>query len=128
MTKAPIETSTAARNQAGKYLTFTLQGESYGIAVLKVREIIRQVAITALPQVPACIRGVINLRSKIIPVMDLRQRFGFPDAMNNDQTCIVVVQVELPGIKAVPMGLLADGSSTITCLASPSSKTGSKPC
>jgi purine-binding chemotaxis protein CheW len=63
---------TVARNLAGKYLTFTLQGQSYGIDVLKVREIIRQVVITAVPQMPTFIRGVINLRGKIIPVMDLR--------------------------------------------------------
>ena len=60
---------------AGKYLTFNLAAESYGIDVLKVREIIRVTAITAVPQMPAHIRGVINLRGKIIPVMDLRVRF-----------------------------------------------------
>jgi len=80
---------------AGKYLTFNLQAESYGIDVLKVREIIRVTAITAVPQMPAHIRGVINLRGKIIPVMDLRVRFDFP-ATNADQNCIVVVQVKLP--------------------------------
>ena len=88
---------TVARNLAGKYLTFTLQGQSYGIDVLKVREIIRQVVITAVPQMPTFIRGVINLRGKIIPVMDLRLRFGFANVADNDQVCIVVVQVTLAG-------------------------------
>jgi purine-binding chemotaxis protein CheW len=58
---------------------------------------------------PEFIRGVINLRGKIIPVLDLRMRFGFPDAGNTDQTCIVVVQVKLPDGKHTPMGLIVDG-------------------
>jgi purine-binding chemotaxis protein CheW len=99
----------AERSLTGKYLTFTLQGESYGIDVLKVREIIRHITITAVPQMPAYIRGVINLRGKIIPVMDLRLRFDFPNAANTDQTCIVVVQVKLPNGKATPMGMVVDG-------------------
>jgi len=93
----------------GKYLTFTLQNESYGIDVLKVREIIRHITITAVPQMPAHIRGVINLRGKIIPVMDLRLRFGFPHAEHNDQTCIVVVQVKGLENKTAAMGLVVDG-------------------
>ncbi|MDR3459530.1 MAG: chemotaxis protein CheW [Verrucomicrobiae bacterium] len=109
MTKAPFETNTVSRNLAGKYLTFTLQGESYGIEVLKVREIIRHVVITAVPQMPAYIRGVINLRGKIIPVMDLRRRFDFQNITDTDQTCTVVVQVTLPDGKNTPMGLEVDG-------------------
>ena len=104
-----METKTADRELAGKYLTFTLQGESYGIEVLKVREIIRHVAVTAVPQMPAHIRGVINLRGKIIPVMDLRRRFGFPNFADNDQACTVVVQVKLPDGKVTLMGLEVDG-------------------
>ena len=94
---------------AGKYLTFTLQQESYGIDVLQVREIIRLTDITAVPQMPAYIRGVINLRGKIIPVLDLRMRFGFPDAGRTDQTCIIVVQVKLPDGRSTAMGLVVDG-------------------
>lgn len=104
-----METKTAGRELTGKYLTFTLQGESYGIEVLKVREIIRHVAITAVPQMPAHIRGVINLRGKIIPVMDLRRRFDFPNVADTDQTCTVVVQVRLPDGKVTSMGLEVDG-------------------
>jgi purine-binding chemotaxis protein CheW len=99
----------AATQLSGKYLTFNLQGESYGIDVLKVREIIRLTTITAVPQVPAHIRGVINLRGKIIPVMDLRVRFEFASAGNTDQTCIIVVQVKLPDGKITQMGLVVDG-------------------
>ena len=98
----------AASRRAGKYLTFKLQAEAYGIDVLKVREIIRLTAITPVPQMPAHIRGVINLRGKIIPVMDLRVRFDFA-AVSSEQTCIVVVQVKLPDDKPAQMGLIVDG-------------------
>jgi purine-binding chemotaxis protein CheW len=103
-----IETKAAGR-LTGKYLTFVLQSESYGIDVLKVREIIRHTTITLVPQMPAHIRGVINLRGKIIPVMDLRVRFEFASAANTEQTCIIVVQVKLPDGKATQMGLVVDG-------------------
>jgi len=85
------------QNAAGKYLTFALQRESYGIDVLKVREIIRLTNITAVPRMPEYVKGVINLRGKIIPVMDLRLRFGFSGTKDTDLTCIIVVQVKLPG-------------------------------
>jgi purine-binding chemotaxis protein CheW len=98
-----------ATSLSGKYLTFSLHRESYGIDVLKVREIIRVTNITAVPQMPAYVRGVINLRGKIIPVMDLRKRFDFPVQDDNSQTCIVVVQVRLPDGKATSMGLVVDG-------------------
>jgi purine-binding chemotaxis protein CheW len=106
-----------SQSLAGKYFTFTLQHESFGIDVLKVREIIRHTTITAVPQMPAYIRGVINLRGKIIPVMDLRLRFEFPNVSGLDQTCIVVVQVKLPDGKAVPMGLVVDGVEEVVNLA-----------
>lgn len=108
---------TAFDGLAGRYLTFTLHEESYGIDVLKVREIIRLTNITAVPQMPAYIRGVINLRGKIIPVIDLRLRFGFPDAQSTDQTCIIVVQVKLPGGKATQMGLVVDGVEEVVNIA-----------
>ena len=102
-----IETTLSTKQ--GKYLTFTLADESFGIDVLKVREIIRMTNITAVPQMPAYVRGVINLRGKIIPVMDLRKRFEFSSQSDNAQTCIVVVQVRLPDGKATLMGLVVDG-------------------
>jgi len=85
--------------------------------VLKVREIIRVTTITAVPQMPAYVRGVINLRGKIIPVMDLRLRFGFPDAPSTDQTCIIVVQVRLVEGKSTQMGLIVDGVEEVLNLA-----------
>jgi purine-binding chemotaxis protein CheW len=110
------ETKTAGR-LTGKYLTFNLQAESYGIDVLKVREIIRHTNITLVPQMPAYIRGVINLRGKIIPVMDLRKRFEFPNAAHTEQTCIIVVQVKLPDGKATQMGLVVDGVEEVINIA-----------
>jgi purine-binding chemotaxis protein CheW len=88
------ENTSAARAAAGKYLTFTLGSESYGVAVLKVREIIRMVNITAVPQMPEYVKGVINLRGKIIPVVDLRIKFALAKAETTDSTCIVVVQIQ----------------------------------
>jgi purine-binding chemotaxis protein CheW len=107
----------AAQKSAGKYLTFNLQRESYGIDVLKVREIIRLTDITAVPQMPHYVKGVINLRGKIIPVIDLRLRFGFTDTKNTDLTCIVVVQVKLPDGKSTQMGLIVDGVEEVTNIA-----------
>lgn len=110
-------TQECAKRLAGKYLTFALHGEFYGIDVLKVREIIRLTEITAVPQMPAYVRGVINLRGKIIPVMDLRLRFGFPDSDKTEQACIVVVQVKLPDGKATQMGLVVDGVEEVVNIA-----------
>jgi purine-binding chemotaxis protein CheW len=109
--------SNSTQRLAGKYLTFALHRESYGIEVLKVREIIRLTEITAVPQMPDYVRGVINLRGKIIPVMDLRLRFGFPEAKNTEQTCIVVVQVKLPDGKATQMGMVVDGVEEVANIA-----------
>ncbi|HTB82376.1 MAG TPA: chemotaxis protein CheW [Candidatus Sulfotelmatobacter sp.] len=117
MTQAPFETKAASQTLAGKYLTFTLHTESYGIDVLKVREIIRHAAITPVPQMPKYVRGVINLRGKIIPVMDLRMRFDFPVVDGNDQTCIVVAQVKLPDGKSTQMGLVVDGVEEVINIA-----------
>ena len=92
---------------AGKYLTVTINGEAYGIAVLKVREIIRLQAITPVPQLPAFVKGVINLRGRVIPIVDLRIKFGMP-AENTERTWIVVVQVALHSTAPAPMGLVID--------------------
>ena len=111
------QSATGAQRLAGKYLTFTLADESYGIDVLRVREIIRLTEITAVPQMPAYVRGVLNLRGKIIPVIDLRLRFGFAGIKNTDLTCIVVVQVKQPDGKAIQMGLIVDGVEEVITLA-----------
>lgn len=82
-----------AGSLGGKYLTFSLAGEEYGVEILKVREIIKIMDITSIPQVPGEVRGVINLRGKVIPVIDLRLKFGMEPTEYTDQTCIVVVDV-----------------------------------
>ncbi len=109
MTASPAEsTSSELAIHAGKYLTFTLHEESYGIPVLKIREIIRHMQTTAVPQMPSYVRGVINLRGKIVPVVDLRTKFGLPDQSTTDQTCIVVVEVTRPDGRLMQMGLVVD--------------------
>jgi purine-binding chemotaxis protein CheW len=88
-------TSSGAQDavQGGKFLTFLLGREDYGVEVLKIREIIGMMDITSMPQTPDFVQGVINLRGKVIPVIDLRTKFGLPRAEYNEQTCIVVVDV-----------------------------------
>ncbi len=108
--------TTGAQTSAGKHLTFNLQRESYGIDVLKVREIIRLTSITAVPQMPDYVKGVINLRGKIIPVIDLRLRFGFTGTKDTDLTCIIVVQVKMPDGKNTQMGLVVDGVEEVVNL------------
>lgn len=98
--------------QTGKYLTFLTGGEGYGLPVLKVREIMKVMEITAVPQVPAYVRGVINLRGKVIPVIDLRLKFGMPPCDPTDQTCIIVVEAKAAG-RQLMMGLLVDGVSEV---------------
>jgi purine-binding chemotaxis protein CheW len=80
-------------DQSGMYLTFKLANEEYGVEILKVREIIGFMRVTGIPQMPAYMKGVINLRGKVIPVVDLRLKFGLPEAEHTDQTCIIVVDV-----------------------------------
>lgn len=79
--------------QPGKYLVVTLGAESYGVPVLSVREIIRLCPITPVAGMPPHVRGVINLRGKIIPLVDLRTRFGLPEATDLERRCIVVAQL-----------------------------------
>lgn len=92
----------------GKYLTFVLGGESYGIGLAQVREIIRPAAITPVPHMPPHIRGVLNLRGKIIPVLDLRAKFGLAATAIHDRSCMVVVQVKTTESANAPTGLLVD--------------------
>jgi purine-binding chemotaxis protein CheW len=92
---------------AGKYLTFRLGGEEYGLEILKVQEIIQMQPVTRVPRTPDHIRGVINLRGKVIPVVDLRKKFSLEDAHDTEKTCIIVVQITLDVLKVV-MGIIID--------------------
>ena len=78
----------------GKYLTFILNNEEYGLEILRVREIIGLMDITPVPQVPSFMKGIINLRGKIIPVVDLRLKFGMPEAEYTKETCTIVVDID----------------------------------
>ncbi len=86
-------TETATIDRGGKYLTFKLADEEYGVEILKVREIIGVMNITTVPQMPPEMKGVINLRGKVIPVIDLRLKFGLEEIAHTEQTCIIVVDV-----------------------------------
>jgi len=105
--KSATATHVAADPRPGKYLTFRLGREEFGIQVLHVREIMRVQDITGVPGMPPHLRGVINLRGKIVPVVDLRVRLSFPDTPFTQTTCIVVVQVEQDGAQAL-IGLIVD--------------------
>lgn len=79
--------------RAGKYLTFVLAGEDYGLEILKVREIMGILDITTVPHTPDYVKGVVNIRGKVIPIMDLRLKFDIPETEYTEQTCIIVVYV-----------------------------------
>jgi len=92
---------------AGKYLTFKLGDEEYGLQILKVQEIIRMQTVTRVPRTPDYLRGVINLRGKVIPVVDLRRKFGLCDQDDTERSCIIVVQI-MNANATVTMGIIID--------------------
>jgi purine-binding chemotaxis protein CheW len=102
----------ASDTRPGKYLTFQLANEEFGIRVLKVREIMGLQEITAVPQTPAHVKGVINLRGKVIPVIDLRLKFHLPAAEYTQRTCIIVTQVQGESGPLL-MGIVVDGVSEV---------------
>jgi purine-binding chemotaxis protein CheW len=114
----PNQSAPAAQGdaRAGKYLTFQLANEEFGIRVLKVREIMGIQEITAVPQTPAHVKGVINLRGKVVPVIDLRLKFSLPAAEYTQRTCIIVTQVQGESA-SVLMGVVVDGVSEVLTLA-----------
>lgn len=111
--------------QKGRFLTFTLDGEVYGIEIRHVTEIIGIQAITKVPEVPDYVKGIINLRGKIIPVIDVRLKFGKEAMEYNDRTCIIVIE-----IGEVSVGLIVDNVDEVLTIeddaiaAPPASKTG----
>ncbi len=101
-------TSDATRmDRVGKYLTFALANEEFGLEILKVREIIGYIGVTAVPQTPHYVKGVINLRGQVIPVIDLRAKFGMETAELTEQSCIIVVEVGRDD-PTYSMGILVD--------------------
>lgn len=118
MTESPTHTDGAAasglaQRLAGKYLTFELGDEVYGLEILKVQEIIGMMNVTAVPKTPEFVRGVINLRGKVIPVVDLRQKFEMDAKEDTERTCIIMVQVAYNEDQVVTMGVIVDEVSEV---------------
>lgn len=96
----------------GKYLTFKLADEEYGIGILKIKEIIGMMPITSVPRTPHFVTGVINLRGKVIPVIDLRLKFGMTSMEYSDRTCIIVVEIQGEVTKNL-IGIVVDSVSEV---------------
>ncbi len=102
----------AMKDREGKYLTFRLADEEYGVSILKIKEIIGVMPITTVPQTPEFVKGVINLRGKVIPVITLRKKFGMEEAEYTDKTCIVVVEIIINSEKE-QIGIVVDTVSEV---------------
>ena len=114
VTPQPVdaESEMYSSEREGKYLTFTLAEEEYGIGILKIKEIIGMMPVTTVPQTPDFVKGVINLRGKVIPVMDLRLRFGMEAIDYTERTCIIVVEIE--GTAGhIQIGIVVDSVSEV---------------
>jgi purine-binding chemotaxis protein CheW len=109
---APGAAPVQVKDRAGKYLTFVIGNETYGVGILNVREIIGMMEITAVPQTPAFVKGVVNLRGKVIPVIDLRLKFGMQEKEPTQETCTIVVEVH-----GVQMGVIVDTVSEVLDIA-----------
>ncbi len=102
----------AMHEREGKYLTFSMADEEYGIGILKIKEIIGMMPITSVPQTPEFVKGVINLRGKVIPVVDLRLRFGMEAIEYTERTCIIVVEID-GSSGTVMIGIVVDSVSEV---------------
>jgi purine-binding chemotaxis protein CheW len=117
MATTPVPSATAvSAAKPGRYLTFTLGAESYGFPVLSVREIIRLCPITPVPRMPAYIRGVINLRGKVIPILDFRAKFQITAGTYGDRACIIVAQVGDSPTTQTLMGAIVDAVEEVVNL------------
>ena len=114
---SPLDNQTMAKGRTagldGKFLTFSLANEEYGIGILKVREIIGMMPIRTVPQTPSFVKGVINLRGKVIPVVDLRLKFGMEEIDYTERTSIIVVDVEAGVDNFVHIGIVVDYVSEV---------------
>jgi purine-binding chemotaxis protein CheW len=102
----------AMAHREGKYLTFSLAEEEYGIGILKIKEIIGMMPVTTVPRTPEYVKGVINLRGKVIPIIDLRLRFGMEAIDYTERTCIIVVEIE-GETGTVQVGVVVDAVSEV---------------
>ncbi|MDI6761879.1 MAG: chemotaxis protein CheW [Thermodesulfobacteriota bacterium] len=112
MTRTMDQAVKAMGDREGKYLTFSLAGEEYGVGILKVKEIIGMMPITTVPRTPSYVKGVINLRGKVIPVVDLRLKFGMEEIGYTERTCIIVVETRGQG-GSVLIGIVVDSVSEV---------------
>jgi purine-binding chemotaxis protein CheW len=108
----PINGETEEDTQKGKFLTFSLGSEFYGLEIAYVTEIIGIQPITEIPELPDYVRGIINLRGKIVPVMDVRLRFKKPFREYNDRTCVIVIDIQ-----DISVGLIVDSVSEVLTIA-----------
>ncbi len=100
------------KDKEGKYLTFTLASEEYGVGILRIKEIIGMMPITTVPQTPGFVKGVINLRGKVIPVIDLRLKFEMEAIEYAERTCIIVVEIE-GEVDQILVGVVVDAVSEV---------------
>ena len=112
LTRTMDQAVKAMGNRDNKYLTFSLAGEEYGIGILKVKEIIGIMPITTVPRTPNFVKGVINLRGKVIPVVDLRLKFGIEEKSYTERTCIIVVEIKVQA-GSVLIGIVVDSVSEV---------------
>jgi purine-binding chemotaxis protein CheW len=108
---------TSAATKGGKYLTFALGHEEYGLEILKVREIIGYMDITAVPRTPDYVKGVINLRGQVISVIDLRAKFTMAEAPRTEETCIIVVDIQQANGRRLNTGIVVDRVSEVLNIA-----------
>ena len=112
LAKAMDRASVGRSKREGKYLAFALDNEEYGLGILKIKEIIGMMPITPVPQTPDFVKGVINLRGKVIPIVDLRSRFGMEEIDYDERTCIVIVETAKESVN-VMIGMVVDSVSEV---------------
>jgi len=106
----------ASAGLAGKYLTFGLGDEHYGLEITRVQEIVGIMPVTRVPRMPAFVAGVVNLRGRVIPVVDLRLAFGLPMVQTAERTCIIVVRIRRDSENSAVIGMLVDEVSDVVAL------------
>lgn len=102
-----------ANQDRHQYLTFLIGKESYAIGILRIKEILEYAELTAVPMMPRCVRGVINLRGAVVPVLDLAARFGGPQAVPTRRTCIVIVEIQAGGESTQDLGVIVDAVNEV---------------
>lgn len=113
MPASPLADGDEANQDRHQYLTFLIGRESYAIGILRIKEIIEYAELTAVPMMPRCVRGVINLRGAVVPVLDLASRFGAAQAVPTRRTCIVIVEIQAGGEATQDLGVIVDAVNEV---------------